>query len=375
MSECSDVELCEPTAIRRRLENQIPRAARLVSSEHDTRASGIAPRLRFSCRSRFVRDLAHEVVRIQHTRHAENLYVLLGGLKRRDIFKVAIAYLVASWLIVQVVDVLTDPLGLPDVLETIVVVLLAIGFPFALIIAWVYEVTPQGIKLTADTDTARQVTSLPAQKLTYVVIVLLVMVVGIMVLDRYVLAPSSGDFSAGSRIAVLPCDDFSPDPTNSFFAVGIHGKLLNRLAALNRLEVISRASVQRYAGARPPVPQIAAELNVVAIIECSARYAGDCVLLTAQLVDAVSDTHLWSQAYPADMSDLQSLFDIQAEIAMNVENTLRIEFFDEEREQLERVPTRSRDAYEFYLAALEVVRSIIVEAMSRRLELVDAAIE
>jgi adenylate cyclase len=299
-----------------------------------------------------------------------------GELKRRDVFRVAVAYLVASWLIVQVVELLTNPLGLPDVLDTVVVVLLAIGLPFALIIAWVYEVTPQGIKVTANADTARQAASPSAQRLTYVVTVLLVMAVGIMILDRFVLTPSSGEFGSGSRIAVLPCDDLSPDPTDSFFAVGIHEELLNRLASLSGLEVISRTSVQRYAGARPPVPQIAAELNVDAIIECSARYAGDRVLLTAQLVDAVSDTHLWSQAYPADMSDLQSLFDIQAEIAMDVANTLRIEFFEEEREQLERVPTRSRDAYEFYLAAVELGgRSPTLGSMSRRLELVDAAIE
>jgi TolB-like protein len=201
--------------------------------------------------------------------------------------------------------VLTDPLRLPDVLDTVVVVLLALGFPFALVIAWVYEVTPEGIKVTAAADRSGA-TSRPARRLTYAVIALLAMAVAMTVVDRYVLTSSSGEFGEGSRIAILPCDDLSPDPSDSFFAVGIHEELLNRLASLRGLEVISRTSVQRYAGQRPPVPQIAAELNVDAIIECSARYAGDRALLTAQLVDGASDTHLWSQAYPVDMSNLQS---------------------------------------------------------------------
>ena len=298
-----------------------------------------------------------------------------GELKRRDVFKVAIAYLVASWLIVQVVGVLTDPLGLPDVLDTIVVVLLAIGFPFALIIAWVYEVTPEGIRVTSGSKASQDGSSPYGRRLTYVIIGLLIISFSFFALNDFFSDSSSREFGPGSRLAVLPCDDLSPDPTDSFFAVGIHEELLNRLAALSALEVISRTSVQQYSARRPPIPQIATQLDADAILECSARYAGDRVLLTAQLIDGASDTHLWSDSYPADMSDLQSLFEVQAELAMDVANALHVTFLDNERDAIERVSTSSREAYELYLAALEVASEITADTMSRSLELVDAAIE
>jgi adenylate cyclase len=270
-------------------------------------------------------------------------------LKRRDVFKVAVAYLVASWLIVQVVGVLTEPLNLPDSLDTVVVVLLAIGFPFSLIIAWIYEVTPEGIKVTAaGHDDPGPAPRRPSERLTYVVIGLLVMAVGFTVLG-YVLTPASTEFGAGSRLAVLPCDDLSPDPTNSFFAVGIHEELLTRLGSLSGLDLISRTSVLQYAGRRPPMPEIAAELDADAIIECSARYAGNLVRLTAQLIDAASDRHLWQQTYDADMSNVETLFEVQAEIATQVANALDVEFFEGEREQVARVPTDSPVAYDAYL--------------------------
>jgi adenylate cyclase len=275
---------------------------------------------------------------------------LWGELKRRDVFKVAAAYLVASWLIVQVVGVLTEPLSLPDALDTVVVVLLAIGFPFAVIIAWVYEVTPEGIKVTpTGVDDSKSAPRRPSRRLTYVVIGLLMTAVGLTWLGNYVLAPSSTEFGTGSRIAILPCDDLSPDPTNSFFAVGIHEELLNRLSSLSGLNVISRTSVRSYAGRRPPIPEIAAELNADAIIECSARYAGDRVMLTTQLIDGASDTHLWADAFTGDMSNPESVFEIQADIATSVADALHVEFFRTELEQIERVPTEDPDAYDAYL--------------------------
>ena len=294
---------------------------------------------------------------------------LWGELRRRDVFKVAVAYLIASWLIVQVVGVLTDPLSLPDILDTVIVVLLAIGFPFALIIAWVYDVTPEGIKVTSDAGGARQAASLSGQRLSYVVAGMLVVALALMAVDRFALERPANGFGAGSRLAVLPCDDLSPDPTDSFFAVGIHEELLNRLAALSALEIISRTSMQQYTVRRPSIPQIASELNADAIMECSARYTGDRVLLTAQLIDGSSDTHLWSHSYPADMSDLGLLFEVQVELAMDVANALNVAFLDDERERLERVPTVSSEAYALFL------RAISTSAYTERRIFLDRAIE
>jgi TolB-like protein len=296
-----------------------------------------------------------------------------GELKRRNVFKVAIAYLVASWLIVQVVGVLTEPLSLPDVLDTIVVVLLAIGFPFALIIAWIYEVTPEGVRITSTAGGAVAASNTSGKRLTSVVIVLFVVAIGLMAVNRFITTPIPEGFGAGSRLAILPCTDLSPDPSNSFFAPGIHQELVTQLDSLSGLEVISPNSVQQYAGRPTPAGQVAEELQVQAVMECSASYSGNQVRLTTLLVDGESASSLWSSVYPADMSNLDEIFQIQADIAMQVANALRVEFFDDERERIERAPTKSREAYELYLeaTALDPVAAYrpIIALMDRALEL------
>jgi TolB-like protein len=296
-------------------------------------------------------------------------------LKRRDVFKVAVGYLVASWLTVQVIDVLTEPLGLPDILDTVVVVLLAVGFPIALVVAWIYEVTPEGIEVTPDADEARPIRR-PASKrrLSYVVVGLLAVAAGIFVLSNYDLAPSSNEFGAGSRLAILPCDNLSPDPDDAFFAAGIHEELLNRLGSFSGLELISRTSVLQYRENRPSIPEIAAALRADAIIECSVRYAGDEVRLTAQLIDGAADRHLYQDSYDADLSNVASVFEIQADIAMRVANALRIAFFEAERERIERIPTQSREAYELYLVALSL-ESRGPSTVPERLERLEQALQ
>jgi TolB-like protein len=157
--------------------------------------------------------------------------------------------------------------------------------------------------------------------------------------------------SAPPIVAVLPFDNLSPNPDDAYFAAGLHDEILNQLAKLDAIRVISRTSVLRYAANRPAIPQIAAELNADAIMEGSVRYAGDRILVTAQLIDPATDTHLWTQTYPGDLSDLEQIFTIQADIAMNVANALSTELSPEDRTSLARIPTASREAYELYLAS------------------------
>jgi TolB-like protein/DNA-binding winged helix-turn-helix (wHTH) protein len=175
--------------------------------------------------------------------------------------------------------------------------------------------------------------------------------------------------STDRRIAVLPCDNLSPDPNDSYFAPGIHEELLNRLAQIRGLRVISRSSVLRYANDRPPIPEIGAALAVDTIMECSVRYYGNQVMLTVQLIDVATDEHTWSRSYPADMSDLRSLYQTQADIAGNVAEALRVELADEEREQIAAAPTESREAYELYLASMAAPRG-----SDRGIELLDQAL-
>jgi TolB-like protein/Tfp pilus assembly protein PilF len=279
-------------------------------------------------------------------------------LRRRNVFKVAAAYAIVAWLLVQVASVVFPALLLPAWTVTFVTVLIITGFPVALFLAWAFELTPEGIKPAAALSAEERGPRGSSARLNYLLAGLLVLAVGYIVVDRIFLTPSSAIGSGGpqggiSRLAVLPCDNLSPDPNDSYFAPGIHEELLNRLARIGNLRLTSRSSVQQYAdtATRPAMPAIGTTLGVDAIIECSVRYAADELLFTAQLVDAQSDTHLWSDSYRADMSDLADLFQIQAEIAMNVANAVRIGFFAEEIERISRRPTESREAYELYLAA------------------------
>ena len=213
---------------------------------------------------------------------------------------------------------------------------------------------------------ANSMTPTAGKKLLYPVTALAVLAVALMAIDRDGYAPRS----TTGRIAVLPCDDLSPDPNDSYFAAGIHEELLNRLVQIRNLRVISRSSVLQYADNRPPIPQIGADLGVDTIMECSVRYNGDQVMLTVQLIDAATDEHLWSQSYPGDMSDLHSLYEIQADIATNVADALRVEFFDEELAQIKQAPTDSPEAHDFYLASVVDTSSI-----ERKIELLEQALE
>jgi TolB-like protein/Flp pilus assembly protein TadD len=157
-----------------------------------------------------------------------------------------------------------------------------------------------------------------------------------------------------NSIAVLPLDNLSPDPANAYFAAGMHEAILNQLAKLKNLNVISRTSVLQYGESKPPIPEIAQELNVEAVMEGSVRFDANRVLVTAQLIDGATDRHLWSEQYERPF---EGIFAIQADIAMNVANALRAEFTPAEQASIERVPTSSARAYALYLRATNDVES------------------
>jgi TolB-like protein/Tfp pilus assembly protein PilF len=297
-------------------------------------------------------------------------------LKRRNVFKVAAAYAVLAWLLLQVTSLLAPALLLPAWTITLVTVLLLIGFPVALLLAWAYELTPDGIKPTAAVQRGEPGVRASGARMNYVLAGLLIVAVGFIAVDRLFLRTSAAGGGEGaaaiSRLAVLPCDNLSPDPNDSYFAPGMHEELLNRLAQIGNLRLTSRTSVLQYADTttRPTIPEIAVVLGVDAIMECSVRYAVDQLLFTAQVIGASDDTHLWSGSYDADMSDLASLFEIQGEIAMSVANAVRIRFFAAEIERIAHPPTESREAYELYLAA----RSLEIQDLGRAQQLLDQAL-
>jgi TolB-like protein/Flp pilus assembly protein TadD len=328
----------------------------------------------------------------------------LAELKRRNVVKVGVAYLVIAWLVAQVVSLFAPALRLPDWTTTLVVLVLIIGLPVALLLAWVYELTPEGVKRTADVPESESITHVTSQKLNYMITGVLALVLAVVVVDNYVLDDSasltsavSGESSAAgtapsalpaqteptpsaspvgamlrNSIAVLPLENLSPDPNNAYIAAGLHEEILNQLAKLENLNVIARTSVLQYADDKPPIDEIARVLKVESIMEGSVRYAGDRIRVTTQLIDSRTGAHLWSETYDREFDDI---FAIESDIAMNVANAMGAEFSIAEQTALETPATSSPAAYALYLQARELGRTVLPGSMETMLALLDRALE
>jgi len=301
-------------------------------------------------------------------------------LRRRNVVRVGAAYLIVAWLVAQIVSVINEPLGLPGWFAPTVLVFLAIAFPVVLVVAWAFELTPEGVRRTADVSRDDSITHVTGQRLNYIVTGLLAVAVAFMAVDNYLLdgsdtplASPAARTSSGptddegvataagpteparatsvlpNSVAVLPLDNLSPDPNNAYVAAGLHEEILNQLAKLGNLNVISRTSVLQYGENRPTIDEIARELNVQSIMEGSIRYAGTRIRVTTQLIDSATGLHLWSETYEREFDDI---FAIESDIAMNVANALEAEFSSTEQQSIEQVPTESADAYALYLRAL-----------------------
>jgi TolB-like protein/tetratricopeptide (TPR) repeat protein len=274
---------------------------------------------------------------------------LLGEIKRRKVFQVAAVYAVVAWLLVQIVDVVNEPLGLPDWFDTAVIMALAIGFPIALILAWAFDLTPEGI--VKDTGA----TSGSSRRIETVFIALLAVAVGTLLYREF--TPASEDDTSNllpNSIAVLPFENLSPDPDDAFFAGGLHDELLNRLAKIGELNVIARTSVMQYEGVGRPIQEIATELAVETIMEGTVRYADGQVRLTAQLNDGLTGTHIWSESYTRPF---ENIFEIETEIASAIASALEVQILGHELESISQTFTASPEAHEFYLRAIEVLWS------------------
>lgn len=266
----------------------------------------------------------------------------LGEIKRRKVFQVAAVYAVVAWLIVQVVGEISEPLSLPESLDTIVIVVLAIGFPIAVILAWAFEVTPGGV--VRDEGNAVPDRS-SGRRIELVLIALLVVAVAWIVYRE--VGPSRPTLLANS-VAVLPFENLSADENNAFFAAGIHEAILNELTNIGDLNVIARTSMMRYEGTPLSIREIARELRVETIMEGSVQYADGRVRVTAQLIDPETESHLWSGNYDRNFADV---FEIQADIARRIAAELEAELSDMELARIQEAPTRSEEAYALYLRA------------------------
>jgi len=294
---------------------------------------------------------------------------LIQELKRRNVIRVAIAYAVSAWLLIQVSATTFPMLRLPDWTATFVMVLLLIGFPMALILAWAFEITPEGIKLEKHVVRDESITHLTGRNIDYVIIAMLVVSLGYFGYDKFILEPdrNAAEIEAAVQtareqvasavekqessktIAVLPFVNMSDDASNEYFSDGISEEILNLLAQVPNLAVTSRSSAFSFKGQNVDVRTIAAKLMVAHVLEGSVRKFGNQLRITAQLIDVDTDTHLWSKTYDRE---LQNVFAIQGEIAADVVDELQITLLGKDLKVAETSP----EAYALYLQALSVIR-------------------
>jgi len=253
-------------------------------------------------------------------------------IKRRKVVRVVIAYLVVGWVLIQIADVTLDPLHLPDWAGTLVIWLIGLGFPIAVILAWVLDVTPEGVKIT---ETA-----------------------------------SEDAEPANASIAVLPFVNMSGDPENEYFSDGLSEELLNLLARLQSLRVCSRTSSFALKGKDLDMPSIAKQLDVRHVLEGSVRRSGDRVRITAQFIDAADDRHLWSETYDRE---LQDIFAVQDEIATHIVEALKLTMTSDEHDAIQST-TGDANALDFYLRGREQFHRTEPGHLDRSREMFEAAI-
>jgi serine/threonine-protein kinase len=302
----------------------------------------------------------------------------IAELKRRNVFKVALVYVIASWLTMQVVDVMFPALHLPEWLTSAVAAFLIIGFPFALIFAWAFEMTPEGIKREKDVDRSQSIAPQTGQKLNHVVLIVLAIAVAFLLADKFVLQQdaSSGDEPAAAApdekpsIAVLPFVNMSGDADNEYFSDGLSEELLNLLARIPQLHVAGRTSSFKFKDTNEDLRVIGDALNVRHVLEGSVRKAGTRLRITAQLIDTDNGYHLWSDTYDRDLTDI---FAIQDEIAGHVVEELKAHLLGAEV-AVANQGTTNVEAYNEFLRGNYFLEHTSADNLSRAVEAYESAI-
>ncbi len=282
-------------------------------------------------------------------------------LKRRNVYKVAVAYAVIAWLIIQVATQVFPFFDIPNWAVRLVVLLLILGFPVALILAWAFELTPEGIKRAEDVAPSESITPRTGRKLVGITVVLAVIAAGLLAVQflrpksatiavpATTSAPVAAAVISEKSIAVLPFENLSDNKENSYFTDGVQDEILADLAKVADLKVISRTSVMLYKSGNPRnLREIGQQLGVAHVLEGSVQRSANRVRVTAQLIDARTDAHLWAQTYDRDLADV---FAIQSEIARMIADQLQAKLSPSEKAAIEKPPTTDLTAYDLYLRA------------------------
>lgn len=272
-------------------------------------------------------------------------------LKRRNVYKIAVAYAVVGWLLVQVATQVFPFFEIPNWAVRLIVLAIVIGFPVALVIAWAFELTPEGLKRTEDVDLATEKRG-KTHTWIYVVVTGALISVALFFLGRYTAgnkATASPNDVSNKSIAVLPFENLSSDKDNAYFAEGIQDEILTRLTKIGALKVISRTSTAHYASSPQNLPEIASQLGVANILEGSVQKAGAAVHVNVQLIKAATDDHLWAESYDRKLDDI---FGVEAEVAQSIASALNAQLTGAEQEALAQKPTSNAAAYGAYLRGL-----------------------
>ena len=283
-------------------------------------------------------------------------------LTRRNVYRVAVAYGAIAWLVVQAASIVLPTFDAPPWTLRLTIVLLALGFPLAVALAWIFEITPEGVKRTDDVAPQQSVGRATGRKIDVVIIVVLAAVIGLLVFDRF-RGRSLSSASLEKSIAVLPFDNLSRDPDNAFFADGMQDEVLTNLAKIADLKVISRTSVMHYkTGVERNLREIGQQLGVAHVLEGSVQRAGAKVRVIAQLIDARTDAHLWGQTYDRDLADV---FAIQSEIAKAIADQLQAKLSPSEKAAIEQPPTTDLAAFDLYSRAKTLLLNVSFTALRK----------
>jgi TolB-like protein/Tfp pilus assembly protein PilF len=276
-------------------------------------------------------------------------------LKRRNVYKVAVAYAIVGWLLVQIATQVFPFLEIPNWVIRLVIALVAIGFPIALVIAWAFELTPQGLKRTEDVDLAEAARQPRKHAWIFVVIVAAAFSIGLFFIGRYMGRNTANtartEAAAGSSIpqksiAVLPFENLSDDKGAAYFADGIQDEILTKLASIADLKVISRTSTAKYKSKPEDLKTVSQQLGVATVLEGSVQKAADKVRVNVQLIDARADSHLWAKTYDRDIKDV---FTVESEVAQEIADSLQAKLSPAEANTLATAPTKDTAAYDLFL--------------------------
>jgi TolB-like protein/Tfp pilus assembly protein PilF len=271
----------------------------------------------------------------------------LAELKRRNVYRAAVLYGMVAWLLTQIATQVFPFFNVSNSAVRFIIVALILGFPIAMVLAWIYELTPEGLVRTEDIDVATQRRF--SRKIDFVIIGILLLVIAVLVYQRLPFRSEIGQAIAEKSIAVLPFENLSEDKANAYFAEGIQDEILTRLSKIADLKVISRTSTQHYKSAPTNLPEIAKELGVAHILEGSVQKIGDAVRVNVQLIKAANDSHLWADTFDRKLTDI---FSVESDVAEAVAKQLRAKLTGQEEQVIAAKPTDNPDAYDAYLRGL-----------------------